>query len=80
MKICLIGNSHLAALKMGWPEIAQDLPDVQPAFFGARGAMMARLRVRGDRLVAKTAALAEQMSFVSGGLTEIVPGDYDAII
>ena len=80
MKICLIGNSHIAAIKLGWLNVAGEFPDVQLTFFAARFVEMAGLMAQGDRLVADTASLAAQISFISGGLEEIIPKDYDMIV
>lgn len=80
MKICMIGNSHIASLKQGWDMVGREFAGVELVFFAAPRGRMAGLKVEGDRLVARSAQLAGQLSLISGGLSEIVPHDYDAIV
>lgn len=66
LRICLIGDSHLAALKQGWPSIEAEFPDTEVAFFAAGGDMMLDLVVRGRRLQPSTEKLREILKFTSG--------------
>ncbi len=80
MRVCIIGNSHVAALKLGWDALAPDHPDVEIVFFAQRGNHMSDLRVDGDVLIPTTPTLASGMTFTSGGREVIDPADYDRII
>jgi hypothetical protein len=77
MRLCVIGNSHLAALQEGWSAVRDDFPDIKPTFFGAPVRYMHALARRGTKLVARHPKLGERYAMTSGGLTEIA-GDYDA--
>jgi hypothetical protein len=79
MKVCVIGNSHIAALKHGWEAIRTGYPDRTLTFFGARGGAMKGLVADGKQLVGSTAVLKRGMAFTSG-LSAIVPDDYDVIL
>ena len=52
MKICVLGNSHIASLKNGWDRVGQKYPDIELVFFGARGAGLDGLELDGKALVA----------------------------
>lgn len=77
VRLCLIGNSHLAALALGWREIAPRYPDIAITFFGARASCMDGLRVSERGLRPDTPALAAMLRQLSGGPDEIVADDYD---
>ena len=80
MKICVIGNSHVASLKLGWEEVSSDFPQAEIVFFAARGGQMSRLRVKGGSLIAGNGRLAAQLAVTSGGISEIRPQAYDAFV
>jgi hypothetical protein len=79
MKLCVIGNSHLAAIKNGWDEIKAEYPDVELVFFGAVSPDLANLKVQGRRLVPMTENLRVMMAQTSGGL-ETVERFYDGYV
>lgn len=80
MRLCVIGNSHLAAIRLGWDTVAPEFPWLQMTFFGARADGLRDLQVKGGRLVPGTADLADKLAYTSGGLTEIDPAQYDAAL
>ena len=80
MKICVIGNSHVASLKLGWDRVAAEFPGVELSFFAARGRRMSGLVAKNGKLVAGTESLAAAMAFVSGGVREVQAREYDAFI
>lgn len=86
MKLCIIGNSHLACIKNGWDKIAGGHSDVEPVFFGAPGDQIRRLGVKPSKrrnrglLVPHTKVLRKSMAHTSGGLNQIKIQDYDAIL
>lgn len=80
MKIAIVGNSHLAALKLGWAELARAYPSVELVFFGARSTAMKHLTVQGRRLVSTDDDTRQDLRFTSNGLEAIVPDDFDALL
>jgi hypothetical protein len=78
MMIACIGNSHLAAFKLGWAQICGLHKGVHIDFFGAAASAMRYLEVDGDRLVPTTEDTRQQM-INTGGKDEI-RNDYDAYI
>lgn len=78
-RLCLIGNSHLAAIKLGWSDIGASYPEYEPTFFGAPGPGSAfAVRLEGDAIVTETAAMTGHFRFTSGGKDRIALADYDA--
>lgn len=80
MKICVIGNSHVGALKRGWDLIAPQHPKVEITFFAHRGDGMASVKVENGSLVPTTNELNVAISHTSGGLNRITPDDYDIFL
>lgn len=76
MKGCIVGNSHLAALKLGWKEIAHDFPKIELDFFGSHRDSMMRTEVRDGRLVALDAGVRSKLQ-MTGGAPEIELARYD---
>lgn len=77
-RIACIGNSHLAAFKLGWERINIQHPDIEVEFFGAAASAMRYLAVDGNRLI-PTREDTKQQILNTGGKGEI-SGDYDAYI
>lgn len=80
MKVAIIGDSHVAALKAGWEALRADHPNVTVTFFASRGSGLAGLQPRDGVLVPATAGLADHLRFTSGGADRIEPAAYDAIV
>lgn len=80
MRLCIIGDSHVAALRLGWDQIAADFPDVELVFFGSHGTSLSGLEMRDGILVPADALLARKLQFTSGGLSRIVLTDYAALL
>lgn len=79
MKLCVLGNSHLASFKTGWDLIGDRYPHIEATFFGATRGAMRGLRVREGALVPDNDRLREAIVWTSNGLDRIT-GDYDAYI
>jgi len=76
-RLCLMGNSHLAALKLGWDRLRDAHPDVAVTFFGSRGAGVCKgMRLEGGALVPSAQDLVN-FRWTSGGLKEIRLEDFD---
>lgn len=79
-KICVIGNSHLAALKLGWDQIKADHPQVDITFIGAPGNHMEDLRVRDGKVFAGNPSLKYKISKLCKNFDEIKISDFDQFI
>lgn len=80
-RICIIGNSHVAALKLAWSNRPPKLQDgVALTFFSAQNKMMVRIRPQGSKLVSGSEELAEKLRYTSGGQDTIRLKDYDAFV
>ncbi len=79
-RICIIGNSHVASLKTGWDEIKDRHGDCELTFFASPKRNMNNLEIKDDVLRPTTVVLRKNMKYTSGGLGQIAPNDYDAIV
>lgn len=80
MKICIIGNSHIAALKLAWTEMSDTRHQDDIVFFGHRGTKIADLAAQDGVLAPENQRLRKAMRFTSGGLAVIDPKAYDIIL
>ena len=80
MKVCVIGNSHIAALKKAVEDGALDNTDTSIVFFGAPGKNFNELRVH-DGMICGPATLRDMFLRVSDGLyTRIDPAEFDVVV
>lgn len=77
--ICLIGDSQLAMLKLGWDASRTEFDGVELTFFGARYEIMEGLALSGCSLIATTEFLQQKFERSSGGKSEI-EGNYDGYV
>ncbi len=70
-RVCVIGDSHLAAVKLGWDAIRDDFPEVELHFFGAPADHMDNIVVAEGRLAAGSDMLRKFLVKTSGGLATI---------
>lgn len=80
MKVCVIGNSHAAALRLGWKLIEAEFPGIELCFFAVGGEGFRQLEARDGRLVPTRARLRSVLEFTSGGQDEIDPAMYDLFL
>jgi hypothetical protein len=80
MRICVVGNSHVAALKRAWNTIRQEHSGIELTFFAMGSTYMAGLVVDNKRLVANNDKLKAALAFTSGGLSAIDPEYYDLFL
>jgi hypothetical protein len=80
MRIAVLGDSHVAALKSAWHAMAGDHPETSLTFFASRSDGLAGLQAEAAALVAENATLREHLQFTSGGLDRFVPGDFDLAV
>ena len=79
LRLLLIGNSHLAAFKLGWDKIAGQYPDIRCDFFGGPANWIEGAVFEHGAIKVTTASWAEKVAIITGGPTSIELGDYDAI-
>lgn len=70
-RICVIGDSHSAALKLGWETIRAGLADLQIDFYAAPKPHMGAFAVEDGKLVATTSALRKFLEQTSAGRSSI---------
>jgi hypothetical protein len=79
MRICFVGNSHLAAVKLGWDAACDEYPDVSASFFGAPSAGLLQMRRnKGGYLVSTDDALTARLKAL-WGTDRFRPDDYDLL-
>ena len=71
IRLCILGNSHAASLKLGWDMIAAQYPNVEITFFANRQRSMDAFQVENSCLVPDNDALKSAIVHTSGGLTSI---------
>jgi len=76
--VCLIGNSHLAVLKLGWPDIQASFADVELDFYAAAGGSVA-VAVSNGCLVPADDATRKRFAITSGKNGDIEP-NYSAYV
>jgi len=78
-KICILADSHAAALKRGWSLIQDDFPGTELTFFAGTSGEWNSLRVIDGKLVPESAVLREQFARSAHHVTEIAD-DFDAYL
>lgn len=76
--LCLIGNSHIAALKLGLPQIQPLFPGFALDFYACAGEAL-ELKISGGKLVAATDHIRSRLAVTSGKSGDIEP-IYDAYV
>lgn len=79
--LCIIGNSHVAAVKQAWTNRAPKVRNgVTVTFFSAQNYMMSHIKLEGRALVPHRQDLAEKLRFTSDGKERVEIDDYDAFV
>lgn len=79
-RVCVLGNSHVAALKGGWEDGADIDMDLQPTFYGCLANGMASLTYTDGKLGPSDPKAAEFFSKISGLGKFISPEEHDSFI
>lgn len=79
LRIGLLGNSHLAAFRLGWNEISHEYPDLDLIFFGAIKGLMTKFAVQNGQMVPTVDRAKESIAATSNGMT-FIPGNFDAYL
>jgi hypothetical protein len=77
-KVCFLGNSHLAVLKLGWPQIEADFPHMALDYYASAGDSF-DLVVSGNHIEPANEAVRTRLAYSSGKSGDIEP-DYDAYV
>jgi hypothetical protein len=75
-KVCIIGNSHVAAWKLGMEQVPEWGSDCETDFFAGQSDLMRDLELRDGVLHPTSELTRRRMMTVSGDKTEIPVGDY----
>jgi hypothetical protein len=79
--VCILGNSHIAALYQAWKRGSLRVSDqAELTFFGAPGGWLRYLTCRDGALVPEHEELRRYFLQTSGGREEIIIGNYDAVV
>ncbi len=79
--ICVLGNSHTAALKRAWEKYAPAVAEgVSLTFFAAANAQLESLAFRDGMLVPLNSEIEAKLRLTSGGKNRIEIARYDAFI
>ena len=79
MRICVIGTSHVAVLKLGWEVVAPQHPDLVMTFLAAPLGKLASLKPEAGRLASADAG-TRALLMASAGIVEVIPENFDAVL
>ena len=65
-RICVIGNSHLAAVKLGWEEVKDRYPQLSPEMFGSHSQTLLETAFHGGRIVPTTLFTRKNFEWTGG--------------
>lgn len=80
MKICIIGNSHLGAIKNGFGRLTKEDFAHDLTFFGAPSTTLKHLRAEGDRLFTSNPVLLEHLKKTNDGVAEVTLAPFDLVV
>ena len=78
--ICVLGNSHVGALKRAWDLMPEWHQEYNLVFFTARSNGLGGLILIDNKLVPKTDRLKRTITYTSGGKSEIDIVEYDLFL
>lgn len=79
-RVCVLGNSHAACLKLAWDEGHHLHSQFSLTFFADRRAGLMGLQPRDGMLVPDSERLRSIIEYTSGGLSEVDLQAYDAVL
>lgn len=79
LRVCIIGNSHVAALREAWLQEPGRWSGFSVTFLGAHQDLLLQTEVRDGRLIATTDAAAQTFQKISG-VTEIELDAHDVFV
>lgn len=78
-RVCVIGNSHIAAIKQAWDILSPEYPELEMAFFASGGMRLKALKAIDGKLIPSTKYLANRV-YSNTGANSIDPNQYDMFI
>lgn len=78
MRVCVLGNSHVACLKQAWTELEAAHPGVDVRFFASPAGGLASLELHDGYLTPSDPKVVDHIRITSGGLEAIRLDDFDA--
>ena len=78
MRVCILGNSHVACIKVAWDELGKSHTDYCLTFCAAPGRRLDAMELSGDHLVPSNPQLRRDILTTSGGRDSIAIRDHDA--
>ncbi|HEY5238845.1 MAG TPA: hypothetical protein VIJ62_10735 [Rhizomicrobium sp.] len=79
-RVCVVGNSHIAALKLGWDIIEYGYPHINLTFFGSPRKNLRDLRVENGALIAGSEKTLKHLQSTSKGQGEITAEKFDVFL
>lgn len=79
VRLCVLGNSHVAALRTAWDSLQRDHPEVEITWFAHRGMGVSNLIPTSESLVPNNDDLLTSIKFTSGR-SEVRLADFDAFL
>lgn len=79
LRICIVGNSHVAALRRGWKQIETQYPETTVDVYGAPGGAVTEIRAADGKIIAGGERAATSF-MMTGGSTEIALDRYDCVV
>lgn len=79
LRVCIVGNSHVAALKRGWPSVQEKYPATTIDMFGTYGTSFLDLSVSAGKIIADSETSIAYFK-LTGGSAEIDLDAYDRIV
>jgi hypothetical protein len=80
-RVCVIGNSHTACLKLAWDDLKVRFPSISLTFFAARKSGVSELQPTPDGVLVPTSKrLSQALMHTSGGQSVIDLRRYDLVL
>jgi len=79
-RVCVIGNSHTACLKLAWDDLQFRLPNIALTFFADRASGVAAMEPTNGGLIPVSDRVRKAISHTSGGHGVIDLRKYDSIL
>ncbi|WP_424940030.1 hypothetical protein [Aliiroseovarius sp. S253] len=80
IRLCVIGNSHVGALKLAWSALNSEYPDIEITFFASPGKSVRKLKARGSKILPVSPKAARSFRITSEVGNRINVKQYDAFL
>lgn len=80
MKLCILGNSHIACIKHAWDSVANRYPGVEVTFFGSSANSLENAQAKQGVLTPGTEQVARSWELTSGGSRDLVFERFDHVV